>query len=216
MKHIYLILTSTVLLFVALGTVVPAHPASAERRDYRTQLREELEKEENKYRARMDEMRDQQREIRDHIREGRQDQSANRLSENRLQKCQEHSDKINQLMQQASERSTQKLATLDQVAKRVQEFYRNRDYNVAQYDDLVASVNQKREDAVTALSQMNVDGEQFRCNGDNPDATLAAYRDAHKAKSAAIKEYKTAVRELILAIKSSVSEKQGASRHDNS
>lgn len=216
MKRLYFFLIIASVLSAAAGTFALTHPAFADKRDYKDHLRKELNEAENRYRAHTDEVRSRNQTAHDERRDEMRGHFSGKLDEKRLVRCQEKSEQINRVLERGSARGTEQLARLDQIAKRIQEFYRSHSYTVTNYEDLVSAINLNREEVVTTLSQMNVDGKRFKCDGDNPESTLLSYREKHQAKNAAMVAYRASVRDLAVAIKASVAEKQKANPHEAS
>ncbi len=70
---------------------------------------------------------------------------------------------------------------------------------VPNYNELIAQIATKKTAVQTAITQARVDGAAFMCEG-NPKGTMTTFRKDMQVVIAALKEYKTSVRNLIVAV----------------
>lgn len=77
---------------------------------------------------------------------------------------------------------------------------------VANYDALVADVNAKKAAADAALATAKANGESFSCTSSDPKGTLTQFRKDMQAVKRALKDYRTSVKNLIVAVKQALGE----------
>ena len=139
-------------------------------------------------------------------------EAKQRLEGKKLELCKAREQRIAATMTQMSSRGDNHLAVFTKIADRVEAFYKDKGRTVANYDALVAEVDAKRQAAETAIeSTKSVDGV-FSCDSDNPKIASEQFRDAFKAQVAALKDYRTAIKNLIVAVKSAQSTEAQATK----
>lgn len=132
-------------------------------------------------------------------------EAKERLEGKKLKACEAREKRIDATMEQMTKRGQTHIAVFTKISDRVQAFYTDKGRTVENYDALVADVQAKKLAAEQAVSGAQSVGEVFSCASDNPKIASAEFRDAHKAQVAALKEYRTSVKNLIVAVKSAQS-----------
>jgi hypothetical protein len=125
-----------------------------------------------------------------------------RLDAVKLKVCQKREVAITNIMARIADRGNKHLTVFDKIAERTKAFYEIENYELSNYQDLVNEVDAKRiiaEDAIDAIESISID---FECNGDNPKGIITSFKDSRLEAIAALKDYKTAVKNLIVAVKS--------------
>lgn len=125
-----------------------------------------------------------------------------RLAGRRLKACQAHQAAIQTIMTRAAKRGDNHIALFTKITERVEAFYQSKGKALATYDQLVSAVAAKKAAAQAAVSAVKAADTTFDCSGDNPKAQIAVFRAEIKTEIAAIKEYRTAVKNLIVGVKS--------------
>lgn len=101
------------------------------------------------------------------------------------------------------------LEKFDAIATRVKDFYTNkvipRGGSVANYDVLLADVDAAKANVDNALTNAKANAESFTCDGDDPKGTLTGFREDMQTVKSALGDYRTAIKDLIVAVKSSAS-----------
>lgn len=128
-----------------------------------------------------------------------------KLEGGKLQACQNREKVITATMTRVQDRAQKQLQIFDKVAERVQAFYESKGYQSSQYGELVANMNAKKIAAQNATQTMAQNGG-FNCGGDAPKGTLDGFSTQAKAANATLKDYKTAVQDLIVDVKTAASE----------
>ena len=122
--------------------------------------------------------------------------------ERKVQLCEAKQTRIKTQLSRLGTKGESQLAVFDKISTKVQEFYTAKGYTVANYDTLVSAVTEARTVASKKVTEAAVPPE-FDCTKSDPKAGVNAYKTAVKARSAALKEYKEAVHDLLLAVKNS-------------
>lgn len=125
-----------------------------------------------------------------------------RLEAAKLKACQNREKAITNIMARISDRGTRQLDVFTKISDRVQAFYTEKGHTLSNYDALVAEVGAKKTVAQATVETVKNGSTEFKCDGDNPRAVADSFKENLKAMNAALKEYKTAVKNLIVGVKS--------------
>lgn len=128
-----------------------------------------------------------------------------KLADNKLKVCQKREKKITNIMSRQSDRGTKQIAVFTKISDRTQAFYVEKGRTVANYDALVADVVAKKALAEAEIAKVTENTVAFKCDGTDPKGAGEVFKQSLKAQHAAIKEYKTAVKNLIVGVKSAKS-----------
>lgn len=126
---------------------------------------------------------------------------SKRLSKAKLNVCAKKTKHVNQVMDRITERATAQLAVFTKISDRTQAFYVSKGKTFAGYDALVATATAakiKAEADITALKAV----DSFTCDSADPKGSVEAFKAKTKLVVADLKAYKTAVKNLIVAVKS--------------
>lgn len=125
-----------------------------------------------------------------------------RLEAAKLKACQNREKSIKNIMARMADRSTKQLDVFTKISERTQAFYVKKGNVLEGYDALVAAVAEKKLAAETAVgSVQNISGT-FSCDGESPRGVATSFKESVHTRNAALKEYKTAVKNLIVGVKS--------------
>lgn len=124
-----------------------------------------------------------------------------RLADAKLKVCEKREQKINNIMARTVDRATKQIAVFDKIATRTKDFYTSKGRTVANYDALVAAVDTAKQKAETDLATMKTTAT-FDCSSTDPKGSAAAFKTNLKLVIADLKAYKTAVKNLIVGVKS--------------
>ena len=130
------------------------------------------------------------------------EQTKANLTAQRLKVCQDREKLIDTQMTKMSDNSTDHLNVFTSIATRVEAFYTQKGKTVANYDSLVADVNAKETAAETAIATAKASGASFSCTDANPGLAAQQFKDAHAGVIKALQDYRTAIKNLIVAVKS--------------
>ncbi|MEK7561920.1 MAG: hypothetical protein AAB541_03600 [Patescibacteria group bacterium] len=130
------------------------------------------------------------------------EQHKEKLKEDKLKICQEREDGINSSMAAVAARGQAKLNLFTKIAERTEAFYVSKGKVLANYDNLVAAVTSKKAAAQAAVDSVGSSNATFKCDGDDPKGTAREFKTKVKSMNEALKGYRTAVKNLIVGVKS--------------
>lgn len=150
--------------------------------------------------------------VREERREERKAEVQERLSENRLRVC-EGKEKVIQNRTASLNRMAQNmLEKFAAIAQRVQNYYTTTvvpsGKTVSNYDNLVADISAKKALVQTALDNATAHADDFACDSDDPKGQLTQFREDMQRVKAALKDYRTSIKNLIVAVRSVVGESE--------
>lgn len=134
--------------------------------------------------------------------ETRKEAAKTRLADAKLKACQNREKAITNIMTRLGDRGQKQANLFGTIAERTQKHYANKGKTLANYDVLVADVVAKKAAAQTAIDAVKSTTVEFECDGDNPKGLASSFKDSLKAEIAALKDFKTAVKNLIVGVKS--------------
>jgi len=137
-----------------------------------------------------------------------------KLESKRLEVCKTHEQKINTLNSKNTEQNKRQLATFLKVENNTKKFYANKGLSAEGYDSAVTAADAKYADAVAAIeasSEVNFNCETT--DSTNPGSTI---KEVTVVRHTALKEYKTAVKNLITIVKNANTEKINQSKSTTS
>lgn len=119
--------------------------------------------------------------------------------------CESREDTIVSRMSQLVRLSENMLSVFDKHLARVQNYYLTvvvpAGSTVANYDDLVADTAAKKAVVQTALANAQADVDDFSCTTGDPIAHLATFRTDMQTVKTALKEYRSSIKNLIVAVR---------------
>jgi hypothetical protein len=125
-----------------------------------------------------------------------------RLTEAKQKVCDARKKNITTLMSRNGENAQKHFNQITTISERVQKFYTEKGKVLANYDDLVADVNAKKTLAQAAVDSLKSSSASFDCSAENPKGTLDAFKVDLRSKTVALIDYRTAVKNLIVGVKS--------------
>ena len=140
------------------------------------------------------------------VQKERRQQVQNRLTEAKLKACQARENAIKRRTKQLVELATTMREKFDAIAGRVEKYYTSKvvpnGKTVANYDSLVADIQAKKGVVQTALIVAQGNAESFVCTSDDPKGQLSQFREDMRAVKSALKDYRTSIKNLIVAVRS--------------
>lgn len=127
---------------------------------------------------------------------------ATKLADNKLRVCKKREKAIGNIMLRVGDRGTKQLATFTKISERVQAFYKDKGLMLDDYDSLVSEVNIKKIAAESAIENTKSSIPTFKCDGADPKGTAESFKQVSIVERQSLKEYKTAIKNLIVAVKS--------------
>lgn len=195
--------------FIAISTLTYGSAVSAQEVTNRESLRQAAEERKAVAQQRLDEAKAKAEARAQEAQEKAQmraTETKQRLEGAKLKACEAREKRIEATMAQMTKRGENHIAVFTKISDRVKEFYENKGRTAENYDTLVAEVDTKKLAAEAAVASAQSVGDVFSCDSDNPKIASQEFREAHKAQVAALKEYRTAVKNLIVAVKSAQSQ----------
>ncbi len=128
--------------------------------------------------------------------------AQNRQAEAKAKQCDRRQVVVNKITAHIAERGQKQLDLFTTIATRVEVFYTKSGKTLSNYDELVAAVN-----TAQASAQQTVDGIKsttitLKCDGTDPNGAGASFKTALKSEIQTLKDYRTAVKNLIVGVKS--------------
>lgn len=125
-----------------------------------------------------------------------------RLTAVKLKVCENRQNGIKNTMSRIADRGQKQLNLFSTIATKTETFYANKGKTLSTYDSLVAAVNDKKAVAQTTVDTVKADSANFNCDNTDPQGSIATFKTALKSEIQALKDYKTAVKNLIVGVKS--------------
>lgn len=105
--------------------------------------------------------------------------------------------------------------SFDKIAARVENFYTEKvltaGKTVANYNNLVTDIAAKKAAVDASLATAKTNSSNFSCSADDPKGDLTQFKTDMQAVKNALKDYRTSIKNLIVAIKSVVGEEESPS-----
>lgn len=139
--------------------------------------------------------------------------AAGRLEAAKLRACQQREQAINKMMLRIADRAERQVTLFTMIATRVETFYIDKGQTISNYDNLVAEVTAKKTAAETQISTLKNDSA-FDCTSNDPKGMATTFKDSLRATITAMQNYKLAVKNLIVGVKSA--QGQTSSANNNS
>lgn len=131
------------------------------------------------------------------------EKTKERLSDPGLKACESREQSIKNRGDSLVRMSANMLGKFDAIVTRLKDFYQNKvlptGKTVPNYDDLLADIATKKTAVESALSALP-ETDTFDCNSDDPKAQASDFREKMKDVKEALNEYRTSVKNLIVAI----------------
>ena len=140
------------------------------------------------------------------LKQERQEKQQQRLEATKLRICEQRQAKIKAIINRSITRAERQLKLFTTISERVKTFYQEKDRTVTNYDDLVAAVDAAKAKAQAELEVLK-DLDAFDCNAEDPKGNAEAFKEALKMINQDLKDFRTAVKNLIVGVKSAQSDK---------
>lgn len=136
----------------------------------------------------------------------RREAMKERLEGRKLKACQNREKAVTNIMVRIADRGQKQVDLFTKIADRTQQFYADKGLSANSYDELVADVNAKKAAAQSAVDSVKSTSVEFKCDGDNPRGVADSFKQSKNDQNLALKAYKTAVKDLIVGVKSANSQ----------
>lgn len=125
--------------------------------------------------------------------------ATKRLEAKRLEVCEKRQTKINEIVSRGATQNTKQLAVFQKIEERVITFATDKSITSEAIDTAIAVADEKEASAVAAIEAAKA--TTFDCtttDGANPGSVI---KQAMTSRHTALKEYRTAIKNLIVAVK---------------
>jgi hypothetical protein len=133
-----------------------------------------------------------------------QENAKIRLEGAKLKACQTREQVIKSMMERIAQRGERRMNVYNTIVERVKAFYDKKGLSLSNYNDLLADVEAKKSAAAAALDEIKSTSVKFACDGTDPKGVASSFRDSLKAEIAALKAYQKSIKDLIVAVKTSI------------
>jgi hypothetical protein len=128
------------------------------------------------------------------------------LNEERVRACEANQEAIKNRMGSLTRLTANMVEKFDSISTRVQTFYTDKvvpsGENLSNYDALVAEIAAKKAIVDTDLGTAQTSVDAFSCDTDNPKEQLNTYRLNMQKVKTDLKNYRTSIKNLIVAVRS--------------
>lgn len=122
-----------------------------------------------------------------------------KLESKKLAVCEKRQERINKLFENATEHNKKQLAVFQKIEEKVKAFYVSKNITVDGYADAVENADEKEALAVAAIEASTE--TQFICSATDANKPGAEVKEVMQARHTALKDYRTAIKDLILVVK---------------
>lgn len=137
-----------------------------------------------------------------------------KLDEKKQKVCENRSAKIQKRSEQLAKRAENQLNKFTSIAERVDKFYLNKlvpkGVTVSNYAALKADIEARKLEVKTAIEAAKVAASSFDCAGEDPKGQLESYQDEMKDAIAALKDFRTSIKNFIVAVRTAAAKANNA------
>jgi hypothetical protein len=143
-------------------------------------------------------IQERKQELRSRLEQVKADRTT-RLEQRRLEVCQKREERINAIFTKGIEQNGKQLAVFQSIEEKVKAFYEAKGLSAEGYDAAVANADEKEAAAIAAIDTSAA--MEFDCETTDGQTPGKVIKEAMQARHAALKEYRTAIKDLILVVK---------------
>ncbi len=121
------------------------------------------------------------------------------LAAAQLRACQNRQNAVTNIINRINTRTQNQLTLFSTIALRVETFYTTKSKTVSNYNQLVANIASAKTQANSDLAIMK-NNSSFNCSSVNPKGMVEAFQGYLKASIADLQNFRTAVKNLIVAV----------------
>jgi hypothetical protein len=125
-----------------------------------------------------------------------------KLAATKLKVCQQRQKVITNIMARTATRGQKQIDLFSGIADKTEAFYANKGKTLSTYNTLVADVTAKKAVAQTTVDDIKNRSVEFACDGTDPKGAASSFKTELKAETTALKDFRTAVKNLIVGVKS--------------
>jgi hypothetical protein len=133
--------------------------------------------------------------------------TGKRLEAAKLKVCEQRQTNITTIMNDRVTIGQKRIDLFTTITTRVEAFYTEKGKTVSNYDQLVAAIDSAKATAVADLAALKT-ADTFDCNSTDPKGQATTFRAAAEKLRQDMLAYRTAIKNLIVAVKSAQGENQ--------
>jgi hypothetical protein len=122
-------------------------------------------------------------------------------AEQKKKSCEVRAANINRKADKYAAQAQKHLDVFNKIFTKVQNFHDDKNLNVDGYDALLATATAKQTDAQTAVDALKAVDVDIDCTQSDPASAVATLKAATKNARSALHEYRTAIKDLVVAMK---------------
>jgi len=133
-----------------------------------------------------------------------EDQKEDRLEAAKEKACGRKKTFVSGVESRVGKRGQGRLDAITKIATKVETYIKNKNLTVANYDQLISNINDKKATAQAAVNKVNSEiGSvgQVNCQGGDGKDQIETFKKDMRAQQAALKDYRNAVKALVKAAK---------------
>jgi hypothetical protein len=131
-----------------------------------------------------------------------------RLTARNLAKCQLREKVMNNIIARIGDRGQKQINVISSIQQKVENFYADKQITVENYDALLKNAQDKQQLATKEMESVRAMNGTFSCIGENPKVVAAQFKNQAATQSAAMKDYRLAVHELAVSVKTALGDSQ--------
>lgn len=189
------ILSAALLATIAVGVFSSSSSAITESGEKRTEMSEQHTGMTTAQHQRIEEKKAALQERTDAMKAN----ATKRLETKRLEVCEKRQTKINEIVSRGATQNTKQLAVFQKIEARVIQFATDKNITSDEITAAIAAADEKEAAAIAAIDAAKA--TTFDCSttdGANPGSAI---KQAMTTRHAALKEYRTSIKDLIVAVK---------------
>lgn len=132
-------------------------------------------------------------------------------AEARKNACEARKDSIEKRLANRVEKAKAHKATFDKVFARVKAFHDEKNLNTPNYDSLVAAADAAAAEAEAQINALDALDGSVDCSQSTVTDSLAAFKEAVTGAKQSLKDYRTAIKNLIVAVHQSAEQSESSS-----
>jgi len=148
-----------------------------------------------------------------------QQRNTNSLTGANLKACQNKEKSLQKRSDQLVKTTENMIENFDKIADHVKGYYTDTvipaGKTVANYDDLLAAIAEKKLAAKEDLAQAEVGIDDLNCESNSPKDLLTQFRTDMLVVKKDLQEYRAAINDLIVAVRSSTGTENSSNNQDN-
>lgn len=121
--------------------------------------------------------------------------------EQRLKRCEVKEKVLTTRTESLTRMTTNMKEKFTAIVERVKAFATDKNLTVENYDTLLADIETNKTAVDTALASASASAASFSCDSDDPKSALTSFRENMQAVKQALKDYRTSIKNFIMAVK---------------